>query len=130
MGDRGKKVGFGEKGVISPEGLDALSGENGDEGEDVLERYISSAIEIFKNNILLISRLKQKGLPWREVITVLENALPDVIDAQDRNKVAHSIVPRALNEVFSNDEEGWDTEKRPRKEGSGTTTWIVINKKE
>jgi len=130
LGDRGKKVGFGEKGVISPEGLDALSGENGDEGEDVLERYISSAIEIFKNNILLISRLKQKGLPWREVITVLENALPDVIDAQDRNKVAHSIVPRALNEVFSNDEEGWDTEKRPRKEGSGTTTWIVINKKE
>ena len=65
LGDRGKKVRFGEKGGISPEGLDALSGENGDELEDVLERYISSAIEIFKNDVDLISRIREYGLPWR-----------------------------------------------------------------
>ncbi|MEA3293836.1 MAG: hypothetical protein U9P81_02510, partial [Euryarchaeota archaeon] len=32
---------------------------------------------------------------WRGVIVALENALPDVIDAQERNKVAYGIVPRA-----------------------------------
>ena len=52
----------------------------------------------------------------------LENALPDVIDAQERNKVVYGIVPWALNEVFGEEGDRRDTKKRPSSEGSGITT--------
>lgn len=60
------------------------------------------------------------------ILKVLENALPDIIDERDRNKIAYNNVRRALNEVFG--EGNWDTEKRLKRDESGSTTWVVIKK--
>ncbi len=97
-----------------------------DEPDDIYEIYLISAIETFKNDLTTIQRIKQKGLPWMGILKVLENALPDIIDERDRNKIAYNNVRRALNEVFG--EGNWDTEKRLKRDESGSTTWVVIKK--
>jgi len=47
-----------------------------------------------------------------------------VIDEEERKQIAYTIVPRTMDEIFG--EGNWDTEKRPKKSGTGTTTWIII----
>jgi hypothetical protein len=74
--------------------------EKTDEPDDVFKIYLISAIETFKNDLTRIELIKQKGLPWMDILKVLENALPEIINKQDRNKIAYNNVPRALNEVF------------------------------
>jgi hypothetical protein len=59
-------------------------------------------------------------------VEVLENALPEIIDERDRNKIAYNNVRHALNEVFGDG--NWDTEKKAKRDGSGTTTWVIIKK--
>ncbi len=113
--------------VTSTESLEGLSGKKIEEPEDVFAIYIASAIDTFKNDTTTIGRIKQNGLPWMGILKVIENALPDVIDQQERNKFAYSIVPRALNEVFG--EGNWETERRPKRDGSGMTAWVVIKNK-
>lgn len=99
--------------------------ENGpNEGIDVLESYYSAAILALKNDILLITELKQKGKPWMGVKVPLMNALPDVIDSNERKEIAQKLVSRAMNEIFG--EKGWKIEKRDKKSGPGQTAWIVV----
>jgi hypothetical protein len=98
-----------------------------DEPDDVYERYLVSAIETFKNDVTTIGRIKHNGLPWMGILKVLENALPEIIDERDRNKIAYNNVRRALNEVFGDG--NWDTEKRLKRDESGSTTWVVIKTK-
>jgi hypothetical protein len=114
------------KEIASAKELEVLSGEITEEPEDVMKTYIASSIESFKNDKKSIEHIKQDGMTWRGIVAIFEDALPDIIDAKERNKFAYSIVRSALNEVFG--EEGWDTEKRPRADGSGTTTWVIIKK--
>ena len=57
---------------------------------------------------------------------VLSNHLPQILDEQEKQKIAYSIVPRAMDEVFGYEQ--WDREKRPSKSGPGTTTWLVLKK--
>ncbi|NJD04089.1 MAG: DUF87 domain-containing protein [Ruminiclostridium sp.] len=116
-----------KKEVSSTKELEPLSSEKVEEPQDVFETYIVSAIETFMNDITRMERVRQNGLPWMDILKVIENALPDVIDQQERNRVAYGIVPRALNEVFG--EGNWDTDKRPKRDGSGMTTWVVIKNK-
>jgi len=98
---------------------------NGEEKEDRLNEYIDEAIENFKVNTELIQKIKQKGETWRGIIEALQGDLPEFIDERERNGLAHNMVKRALNAVFG---DKWETEKRPRVSGSGTTTWVVMKK--
>ncbi|HMB44613.1 MAG TPA: hypothetical protein VKL21_02210 [Candidatus Methanoperedens sp.] len=113
--------------VVSGEETQASSNETMDDTIDVMETYISSAIEAFRNDIISIERIKRDGMTWRGIVAILENALPEVIDQRERNRVAYNFARNALNEIFGDG--GWDTEKRSKVGGSGIVTWVVIKNK-
>jgi hypothetical protein len=92
--------------------------------EDVLGTYCKAAIAKIAQDNTLIDRIRTNGIPWRGVVDTLEDALPDVLN--DRNKIAYDLVREFMNDVFGADK--WQTERRPSKSGSGTTTWIVLKK--
>lgn len=96
-----------------------------DEEQDALGTYQQAAIEEFSYDTPFIEKLRRNGMPWRGVQERLKEALPDVLS--DRDQMAYGLVPKAMNAVFGQQAAGWSTEKRPRKSGSGYTTWIVIN---
>ena len=93
-----------------------------DSPEDVLVTHSQAAINTVSKDTALIERIRNSGIPWMGVLKPLEDALPDVLD--DRNSIAFGLVPQFMDEVFGAG--SWDTEKRPRQSGSGTTTWIVL----
>lgn len=101
--------------------------DTGEEGVDILETYITQAIAKMKTNVLLIDEIKQKGKPWKGIQVTFETALPPVLDSKERETIAYSNMPRALNEIFGKNI--WGTEKRPKKDGSGAeVTWVIIKK--
>jgi len=109
------------------DGTQGKQGEAADEADkpvDALETYIEGALVGFEKDAATVDRLRRNGLPWRGVQERLAELLPDVLDEQERRKVAYSIVPRAMDRVFGKDR--WQTEKRPSKSSSGTTTWLVV----
>lgn len=95
-----------------------------DEKQDTLATYEKASIEAFKKNRIFLNRLEKYGVPWRGVQEELKKSLPDVLS--DRDNIAYHLVPKAMTAVFGEQEKSWKTEKRPRKSGSGYTTWIVI----
>jgi hypothetical protein len=116
-------VGEGNPAAVAAE---ASAAEKPDEPVDVLEEYAAIALNGFRNNKPTLDRIRRTGLPWRGVQQSLFEALPDVLDTQERNNLAYRLVPRAMNEIFGKDK--WETERRPSKSGSGTTTWIILKK--
>ncbi len=96
-----------------------------DEEQDALGSYEEAAITAFRSDGSFIEKLRRNGMPWRGVQERLKEALPDVLS--DRDQIAYGLVPKAMNGVFGQQASAWRTEKRPRKSGSGYTTWIVIN---
>lgn len=98
-----------------------------DEPVDAFERYASAAIQKLKQKADLLNRIRTAGMPWMGVQTELLNALPAVLDQQERHDLAFRLVPRAMNEIFG--EKGWTRERRPSKsKAGGHTTWIVAEK--
>ena len=85
---------------------------------------VSKYYSLLRNNVLLIEGIQQNGKPWYGIQIEVMNALPDVIDEEERRQIAYNIVPQAMNEIFGDG--NWDTEKRPKKSGAGTTSWIII----
>ncbi len=110
----------GEERETMPVGADIEA----DQPHDVFETYVRSAIQKLKADGQTIKRLKAQGMPWKGVQVQIAEMLPDVIN--DRDNVAYSIVPRAMNTIFG--EDGWNTERRLSRSGNGTTTWIVVTK--
>lgn len=107
--------------------LDDFESEEEEVEIDYMETYIIDTIELFKTDELTIGKIKNNGLPWFGVQKRISELLPDVIDKDERlYKIAYTITPRVLNEVFG--EGNWDTEARPKSSGSGTTKWIILNK--
>jgi uncharacterized protein len=94
------------------------------EAVDLLGKYISDAINTLRNDSKTLTQLRTQGVPWRGVITVLEGALPSVIDPTERNKMANAMVVAALNEILGADK--WQTERRPKKSGPGMTTYVCL----
>jgi hypothetical protein len=90
---------------------------------DLLANYTQRAIENLKRDTNLLSNFRSRGVPWMAVLSVLEKALPTVIDSRERNQMAYSLVSQAMNEVVG--EGNWKTEKRSKKQGPGLTTYIV-----
>lgn len=111
-----------EEVIILTEDIESEEGEG--EPLDVYEEYVSSAISSLRNNVLLINKIRQHGFPWYGVQVELMNALPNVIDEHERRQIAFNNMPRAMNEIFG--ENNWDTEKREKKTGPGMTTWVFI----
>ena len=83
------------------------------------------AIQDFASDKSFLKRLQRQGLPWRGVQERLKEGLPE--DLADRDNIAFHLVPKAMDEVFGQQNTAWKTEKRPSKSGSGSTTWIVLN---
>jgi len=99
---------------------------NGEVKEDLLNGYISEAIEALRTNHELINKIKNKGVPWRGIVEALENALPSYIDERERNKIAYANVRPALDIILG--EGNWENDRRPKFSGTGTTVWVVMKK--
>ena len=67
------------------------------------------AIESLKANPDFVDSIG-RGVPWGRVLGLLKAALPESMD--DRDSVARSLVPRALNEVLGPQGTCWHTERR------------------
>jgi hypothetical protein len=90
----------------------------------MLDSYEEAAIEAFRSDRQFLEKLQRYGVPWRGVQERLKEEVPDLLS--DRDKIAYSLVPKAMDAVFGQQETAWKTERRPSKSGSGYTTWIVI----
>jgi Helicase HerA, central domain len=104
--------------------LDAGGAATVDAPEDVLATYTKGAIARVAKDTPFIDRVRTNGIPWMGIVDALEKALPSVLD--NRNAIAYELVPQFLSETFGERGKGWDSEKRPKKSGSGTTTWVVL----
>jgi hypothetical protein len=104
--------------------VDSGGEQSADTPEDVFATYTKAAIKNVASDKQFIDRVRNHGIPWMGVVDALEKALPDVLD--DRNNIAYTLVPQFLEETFGERGKGWDTEKRQKKTGSGTTTWIIV----
>lgn len=103
-----------------------MTEEENTETIDLMETYIKNAIEAFKSDEIIIGEIKSKGKPWYGVQVRISQLLPEVIEEKERLQIAYNIVRKTLDATFGN--ENWHTEKRPKKNGLGTTSWIIVNK--
>ena len=95
-----------------------LPDTDGTEPIDVMANIERKAIEALRSHSETQSKMKAGGTPWMAVQTVLIDALPEQMD--DRNQFAYNLVPKALNEIFGTQEQGWESFKHPN---SGKT-WV------
>jgi len=113
-----------ESGGRNPVQPPASDADADDASVDVLEVMCRKAIAGFKADAETSRQLKSRGLPWRGVLEALKRHIPE--DAHERDRLAHSLVPRAMNETYGRQDVAWTTEARPRKSGTGTTTWVIL----
>jgi hypothetical protein len=101
---------------------DAPTGDESS-GPDVLEVISRRAIVGLQSDEEVRRQFQGKGITWRGVIEALKRHLPDT--AQDRDRLAHSLVMRAMTEVYGEQDRNWKIEQRTKRDGSGTTPWFV-----
>jgi hypothetical protein len=87
-------------------------------GDDPLRSAQLKAIESLKANPDFVDAIG-RGVPWGRVLGILKASLPESMD--DRDSVARSLVPRALNEVLGSQGTGWHTERR----GERNTLFVI-----
>lgn len=97
------------------------------EAIDLLGKYTAQAVSSLRADARTLELIRSQGIPWMAVLSVLEKALPDVIDKNERNRMAYEMVRTALDEIFGKGV--WQTEKRPKKSGPGTTTYVCLKQK-
>ncbi len=86
---------------------------------DVLAAMEEQAIERLRGDVNLMHRISHDGLAWGHLKAFFISALPPTLD--DRSSIAFSLVPKALNQMFGPQHEGWHTFKRARTDGSSST---------
>jgi DNA helicase HerA-like ATPase len=96
------------------------------ESVDLLGKYTADAVANLRNDAKTVNLLKTQGVPWMAVLAVLERAFPPVIDRNERHQIAYSLVPQALDDIVGKDK--WITEKRPKKQGPGLVTYVMLKK--
>ena len=95
-------------------------------GIDMLQAVTQVAIQAVKNDAEFFQRLSTEGMHWRGVVQKIEEALPDVLDQQEKNRLAYSLVPTVLNNLLGEQNVGWKNESRPsRGSEKKPVTWIV-----
>jgi uncharacterized protein len=110
--------------VSSGDGHQQTFSLGGDEAHveaiDVMQSYEANVIEVFKANADLISEIREKGAPWVKVQVFLKNALPSTID--DAWQEAYQLLPKAMSEVFGEQDVGWERFRHPN---SGKS-WLKV----
>jgi hypothetical protein len=82
-----------------------------------------TAIKAFREDSDLQSKIRENGIAWGAVMGCLKNAVPD--DAfPDAGEWAYALVGPALDSVYGRG--NWETERRPRASGEGTTVWVIL----
>ena len=89
-----------------------------------LGNHERAAIKAFGCDLQFLEMIQRFGVPWRGVQERLKEELPGTFP--NRDEIAYSLVPKAMDIVYGEQESAWKTEKRPSKSGNGYTTWIVI----
>ena len=125
------KIGFGPFSWFFTESASAPPDARGGEVDvrkepHMLGSYEEAAIRAFQSDRQLLEKLQRYGVPWRGVQERLREELPDLL--ADRDHIAYSLVPKAMDAVFGQQDMAWKTERRTSKSGSGYTTWIVTTK--
>jgi len=86
---------------------------------DVLAAMEEQAIERLRDNAMLVEGINHDGIPWGALKAFFISALPPTLD--DRDSIAYSLVPKALNRMFGPQHVGWRAFKRARADGSSIT---------
>jgi hypothetical protein len=69
------------------------------------------------------------AIPWMGVKESLKRGLPEG-SVPEPDQWAHELVPVALDQVYGAQGEGWDAERRAKRDDpTKTTLWVVINAK-
>lgn len=79
--------------------------------KDALRSVEETAIEALKADTSLLAKLKSEGLAWGSLKAFFLKALPSSLD--DVDKLAFSLVPKAMDALFGQQPEGWHTFKHP-----------------
>ncbi len=94
---------------------------------DVFATYTSAAISKVAGNKATLDRIRSdRGIPWMGVQAAIRDALPDILDGQERDDIAHKLVQRFMDETFGKNK--WSSEKRPKVSGDGLARWIYLPK--
>ena len=93
-----------------------------DESPDVKASIEQQAIAALRSNDDLMQEISGEGAPWGRIKAFfLESERLSQLD--DSGQFAYHLVPKALNDIFGRQDEGWET----RKSSTGQT-WVVKKK--
>lgn len=90
--------------------------EDADESPDAFKLVEQLAIDALRQDQRLMARLRGDGAAWGSLKAFLLDRLPSQLD--DRGGVAYRLVPKAMNEIFGEQGQAWDTFTHPER---GTT---------
>jgi hypothetical protein len=102
-------------------------GEPVSEPPDPLTIYKRRAIHKLRQDQQMQMALhSDSGVAWGKLIGFLTKNLPDMLE--DRQEVAHQMIPDTLNEILGPRPEGWHGFQGAKKSG-GTTTYVKAGPK-
>jgi hypothetical protein len=110
----------GKQDNLNRDNPDSNSEANKSGSVDVINICFREALARIRNSDIP-SRIRNGGVPWAEVQRKITEILPNTID--DKWQFAYPLVPRVLDDILGNT---WDRDIRPKKDGSGNATWVVV----
>lgn len=110
----------GNQDNLNRDSPDSNSKGNKSGSVDVINICFREALASIKNSDMP-SRIRNDGVPWAAVQNAITETVPNTID--DKWQFAYPLVPRVLDNIFGNT---WDRDIRPKKDGSGNATWVVV----
>ncbi|OPX65780.1 MAG: AAA-like domain protein [Methanomassiliicoccales archaeon PtaB.Bin215] len=99
-----------------------------DQDQDLLDKYIISAFVRLKKDPDYWDSLRERGKPWIDVQNRLMDALPKVIDENERRQIAYNNVRLLMDDTYGKDNWTWD--KRKKATGEGMVTWLTVKPSE
>jgi len=78
---------------------------------DVKAGIEQQAIDALRANANLMRKIAGEGAPWGGIMTFFLESLPQL---DDRGQFAYHLVPKALNDIFGQQDEYWETFKNPQ----------------
>jgi len=82
-----------------------------DDAPDVKAGIEKQAIDALRANANLMRKIAGEGAPWGGVMTFFLESLPQL---DDRGQFAYHLVAKALNTIFGQQDEYWETFKHPQ----------------
>jgi uncharacterized protein len=87
--------------------------EDVDDSPDAFKLVEQMAIEALRQDQRLMDRLRGNGAAWGSLKAFFFDRLPSQLD--DRGGVAYRLVPKAMNEIFGEQGQAWDTFTHPER---------------